>query len=601
MFRRKSKIIRTEKQEKPQNTGRSFMLFIQLLGRQKAKVFFVILACIIGSILYTAIPWFMGEAIDSIALVIGGEEKFLLSPAFLLQLIGKPLVFLLLCSVLSFIFSYIAEKIMADVSEDSALYLRTQISKKMTQLPLSYYDRTKVGSLLSICSTDIDKISEILVVGFNQFMLAFFDVLVGLAIMFYINAQLTILVLGVVCVSLLATIYISNKSQKAFNHNLTTLGKFNGVVEELYSGNMIIKAFNAQDKSAAMVQDVNKQQYDAQLQAQFINYVIYPIVRFINQLAFTLSAILGAILVIRGTISLGVVQAYLQYVSQISEPMTQFAFVINSFQAALASIERVYAILDAEDQVADTLTPQTIAAPKGAITFENVKFGYTADKMLMQDVSFTVQPNQTVAIVGPTGAGKTTLVNLLMRFYEINGGNISFDGVNTEDMTRNYTRSLFGMVLQDTWLFEGTVAENLAYGRKNASREEIIAAAKLAQCDSFIRTLEHGYDTIISSEQNILSQGQQQLLTIARTALANPNVLILDEATSSIDTITEIKIQEALAKLMENRTSFIIAHRLSTIRNADMILVMKDGNIIESGAHEELLAYDSFYAGLYKL
>ncbi len=298
-------------------------------------------------------------------------------------------------------------------------------------------------------------------------------------------------------------------------------------------------------------------------------------------------------------ITLGVVQAYLQYVSQVSEPMTQFAFVTNSFQAALASISRVYEILDAEEEIPDSANSIEIKKPKGEIAFQGVSFGYEPNNLLMKKVNFIAKANQTIAIVGPTGAGKTTLVNLLMRFYEIDNGKILFDGKDTSQMTRQHLRSLFGMVLQDTWLFKGTVADNIAYGRKDATREEIVAAAKLAQCDSFIRTLPDGYDTVISSEQSVLSQGQQQLLTIARTALANPHVLILDEATSSIDTITEIRIQTALAKLMQNRTSFMIAHRLSTIRNANLILVMKDGDIIETGSHDELIARDSFYARLY--
>lgn len=344
----------------------------------------------------------------------------------------------------------------------------------------------------------------------------------------------------------------------------------------------------------------NEKQYKAHLKAQFMNYVIYPVIRIINQAAFIISALVGAIMVIQGNMTLGVVQAYLQYVSQVSEPVTQFSFVINYLQAALAAVERVSEILNAEEETEEPITPVVLEAPKGEIEFRHVSFGYLPGKTLMKDVSFTAKANQTIAVVGPTGAGKTTLVNLLMRFYEVNGGQILFDGKSTQKMTRQHLRSLLGMVLQDTWLFKGTVAENIAYGKKDATREEIVTAAKLAQCDSFIRTLPDGYDTIISSEQSVLSQGQQQLLTIARAALANPNVMILDEATSSIDTITEQRIQKALAELMKNRTSFIIAHRLSTIRNADLILVMRDGDIIETGTHEELLSWDSFYSKLYQ-
>lgn len=583
----------------PTNKKNSFKLFINLLKIQKGKVILAIFACLIGSILYTSIPWLMGIAIDKVVELLNNHSLSNINKNMVTNAIDNPVILLVIVSILSFIFSYIAEKIMADFSEQTSLYLRKQLNDKINKLPLSFYDNTKVGSILSISSTDIDKTSEILVIGFNQFMLAIFDLILGIAIMFYVSTKLTLIVIIVLLFSLLTTIFISNKNNKASIKNFDTLGNFNGVVEELYTGGMLIKAFNAQAYSINKMKESNEKQYKAHLKAQFMNYIIYPTVRFINQLAFILIVIFGSIFVIRGTISLGVIQAYLQYVSQVSEPMTQFSFVTNSFQSALACIERIYEILNLEEESLDDLDSIKISEPKGEITFNNVCFGYEKDKILMKDVSFIAKQNQTIAIVGPTGAGKTTLVNLLMRFYEINSGKILFDGKDIKKMTRQHVRNLFGMVLQDTWLFKGTIAQNISYGKKDATRDEVISAAKLAQCDSFIRTLPNGYDTIISSENNVLSQGQQQLLTIARTTLANPSVLILDEATSSIDTITEIKIQNALNKLMENRTSFIIAHRLSTIRNADLILVMKDGNIIESGSHNDLIAKDSFYSNLY--
>lgn len=596
-FRKRLHVKKTS--DYPQNKKKSFKLFLNLLKLQKKKVLIAVFACFVGSFLYTAIPWLMGVAIDNMVVVLNNHSFPEINQDMVINAIGPPVLFLIIASVLSFLFSYIAEKIMADFSEQTTFYLRKQISKKLTKLPLRFYDKTKIGSILSICSTDIDKISEILVIGFNQFMLAFFDLLFGIGIMFYISPMLTVIVLVIIGISLLTTVFISKKNHQAFTKNFSTLGEFNTAVEEMYTGSMLIKAFNTQEPSIEKMKEANEKQYKAHLKAQFINYVIYPAVRFINQLAFIISAVAGAVFVIKGNITLGVIQAYLQYVSQVSEPMTQFAFVTNSFQSALASIERVYEILDEEEEVPDAANPISITNPKGEVTFDAVNFGYDASKTLMKHVSFTAKENQTIAVVGPTGAGKTTLVNLLMRFYEINSGKILFDGEDVQKMTRQHLRNLFGMVLQDTWLFKGTVAENIAYGKKDAAREEIVVAAKLAQCDHFIHTLPNGYDTVISSEQGVLSQGQQQLLTIARTALANPHVLILDEATSSIDTITEIRIQKALAKLMKNRTSFVIAHRLSTIRNADLILVMKEGDIIESGTHDALLAQDSFYAKLY--
>lgn len=590
----------TKQKKSARQYAHSLYLFIRLLKGQKWKVLFVVFACLVGSILYTVQPWFMGNAIDNIVALISGNDFSDITFAMEMTAILKPIIFILIAAVLSWLFSYIAERIMADVSEQTALYLRKQVSHKLTRLPLRFYDQTKVGELLSMTSTDIDKISEILVIGFNQFMLAFFDLICGVAIMLYISPTLTLIVLAVLAVSLTSTYFISKANQKAFNKNLATLAEYNAVSEELYSGAMLIKAFNTQEASEEKIRIANEKQYKAHLKAQFMNYVIYPVIRIINQAAFIISALIGAIMVIQGNMTLGVVQAYLQYVSQVSEPVTQFSFVINYLQAALAAVERVSEILNAEEETEEPANPVVLEAPKGEIEFRHVSFGYLPGKTLMKDVSFTAKANQTIAVVGPTGAGKTTLVNLLMRFYEVNGGQILFDGKSTQGMTRQYLRSLLGMVLQDTWLFKGTVAENIAYGKKNATREEIVAAAKLAQCDSFIRTLPDGYDTVISSEQSVLSQGQQQLLTIARAALANPNVMILDEATSSIDTITEQRIQKALAELMKNRTSFIIAHRLSTIRNADLILVMREGDIIETGTHEELLSWDSFYSKLYR-
>lgn len=381
------------------------------------------------------------------------------------------------------------------------------------------------------------------------------------------------------------------------------MGQLSGKIEEVYSGNNIIKIFNKQNDVIEEVTELNKKQFEANKRAQFVDFAIYPTIRFLNQLGFVVTAIVGGIMTINGQISLGGIQAFLQYVNQVSEPITQASYVIMSLQSAIAGAERVFELLDEEEEIADSKLNESLLnkcpISKGKVEFKNVKFGYTDEKTLIKNLNLQVNPNEMVAIVGPTGGGKTTLINLIMRFYELKAGSILIDGVNIKEIPRNILRRQIGMVLQDTWLFEGTIAENIAYGKMDATREEIIAAAKAACCDHFIRTLEHGYDTVISSETANISQGQMQLLTIARAMLTNPTIMILDEATSSVDTRTEIEIQKALSRLMKDKTSFVIAHRLSTIQNADMILVVKDGDIVERGTHKTLLEQNGFYASLY--
>lgn len=417
--------------------------------------------------------------------------------------------------------------------------------------------------------------------------------------LFYIDLKLSLFVFLLLLVSSLVTHRFGKKNKEFADKNQSTLGSLNNKMEEYLAGNLVTKTFNQQPHAIETIRKVNQTHYQAFKKAQFMNFAIYPAIRLINQLAFIISAIVGGFLVLSGSITLGLLQAYLQYINQISEPVSTASYVINSIQSATAAIDRIFEIMDEPNERPDCKDSQIIDSPRGSITFNQVQFGYTPDKTLMKNVNFAVKPKQTIAIVGPTGAGKTTLVNLLMNFYELDEGSISFDGIDITSLSRSELRRHFGMVLQNTWLFEGTVSENIAYGNRQASREEIIATAKIAQCDHFIRTLPHGYDTIISSENGSLSQGQQQLLTIARVLLADPSVVILDEATSSVDTRTEAMIQKAMNAVTENRTSFIIAHRLSTIQNADLILVMKNGDIIEQGTHDSLLSEPTLYASLY--
>ncbi|UDE96275.1 ABC transporter ATP-binding protein/permease [Carnobacterium viridans] len=552
----------------------------------------------IGTLAYVSIPLVTAQAIDGLieAVKLPGTSMM----ESIRAAITGPLLILLIIAGIIFICNYFQEYLIASVSEEASLTLRKKITAKLNKLPLNFYDQTQVGDLLSRTTADADKVANFIIMSFNQFISSIIIVIVGLSLMIYVSGRLSLIIICMILVNIIVTKVISKKNQTLFGDNMYTLGKLSGATEEYYSGNTIIKAFNKQEEVIQKADQLIDEQYKAHKKAQFVNFAIYPIMRSITQLAYISSALMGATLAIQGTITIGLLQAFLQYVNQISDPITEASYVVNMLQGCLAAIERIYEVLDAENEVPDIKKANVIDNPLGQIEFSHVSFGYNKNQLIMKDVNFIAEPKKTIAIVGPTGAGKTTLVNLLMRFYEINSGSILFDGIDTNTLTRHDLRKQFGMVLQDTWLFEGTIAENISYGKKDATREEVIAAAKKAQCDSFIQTLPEGYDTIISSENNMISQGQQQLLTIARTILSDPKVMILDEATSSIDTKTEIKIQQAIDHLMLDRTSFVIAHRLSTIKNADLILVMDKGNIIETGSHHELLEKDGFYADLYQ-
>ncbi|MCU7778620.1 ABC transporter ATP-binding protein [Enterococcus faecalis] len=577
----------------------SFKRFWKMI-KPEHPIFYGLMICsLIGNLLIVAMTYIMAIGIDNLLETIKRVGlKGMTLPLVEEALLG-PVLLLILFSIISSITSFIQERAMASLSERVTLRIRKEVTKKFKTLPMAFFDNHQVGDIISRSTTGLNQLSQVLLTGINQFFTSVVTILFAGIMLFYIDAKLTILVLLLIGGSTFMTTKIANKNKVFADQSQAELGQLNNKMEEYLAGNLVTKTFNQQQNAEKTIDAVNQQHYRAFKKAQFLNFAIYPAIRFINQLAFIISAILGAMLVLSGGITIGFLQAYLQYINQISEPISTASYVINSIQAAMASIDRIFVILDEADEQPEATHLETISSPKGAIEFKNVQFGYTPEKILMKNVDFSVQPKKTVAIVGPTGAGKTTLVNLLMRFYEINQGAITFDGIDITKLSRQNLRNLFGMVLQNTWLFEGTVADNIAYGKKDASREEIIEAAKIAQCDHFIRTLPQGYDTIISSENGALSQGQQQLLTIARIILANPPVVILDEATSSVDTRTEAHIQKALETVTENRTSFVIAHRLSTIENADLILVMKNGDIIEKGTHQELLQAPTLYASLY--
>lgn len=564
------------------------------------KTFYGLLLCsLIGNLMVVAMPMIMGVGIDQLLSrirTIGISEMTFhdVKDALLF-----PVVLLLVFSFLSSITSFIQEYAMASLSEKITLNVRKEMTKKFKTLPMAFFDQHQVGDIISRTTTGLNQLAQVLLTGINQFFTSIVTILFSILMLFYIDSKLTLLILLLIVGSSWVTQLFANKNKKISDDNQTELGSLNNRVEEYLAGNLVIKTFNQQDQAIESIRQVNHSQYQAFKKAQFMNFAIYPAIRLINQSAFILSAVLGGILVISGGLTLGLLQAYLQYINQISEPISTASYVINSLQSAMAAIDRIFEIMDEPNERSDHENTASLDQPAGSIRFKDVRFGYSPDKILMENVNFSAKPKQTIAIVGPTGAGKTTLVNLLMRFYELNHGRIEFDGIDITKFSRSELRKHFGMVLQNTWLFEGTVADNIAYGKQQASRDEIIAAAKIAQCDHFIRTLPEGYDTIISSENGSLSQGQQQLLTIARVLLANPSVVILDEATSSVDTRTEAMIQKAMNAVTENRTSFIIAHRLSTIENADLILVMENGNIIEQGTHQSLLSKPTLYASLY--
>lgn len=564
------------------------------------KTFYGLLLCsLIGNLMVVAMPMIMGVGIDQLLSrirTIGIAEMTFhdVKDALLF-----PVVLLLVFSFLSSITSFIQEYAMASLSEKITLNVRKEMTKKFKTLPMAFFDQHQVGDIISRTTTGLNQLAQVLLTGINQFFTSIVTILFSILMLFYIDSKLTLLILLLIVGSSWVTQLFANKNKKISDDNQTELGSLNNKVEEYLAGNLVIKTFNQQDQAIESIRQVNHSQYQAFKKAQFMNFAIYPAIRLINQSAFILSAVLGGILVISGGLTLGLLQAYLQYINQISEPISTASYVINSLQSAMAAIDRIFEIMDEQNERSDHENTTSLDQPAGSIRFKDVRFGYSPDKILMENVNFSAKPKQTIAIVGPTGAGKTTLVNLLMRFYELNHGRIEFDGIDITKFSRSELRKHFGMVLQNTWLFEGTVADNIAYGKQQASRDEIIAAAKIAQCDHFIRTLPEGYDTIISSENGSLSQGQQLLLTIARVLLANPSVVILDEATSSVDTRTEAMIQKAMNAVTENRTSFIIAHRLSTIENADLILVMENGNIIEQGTHQSLLSKPTLYASLY--
>ncbi len=512
---------------------------------------------------------------------------------------GMTLLALVGIYLVSAAFSWLQQYLMAGVAQRTMYKMRQAVDEKLARLPLKYFDDHPRGDVLSRMTNDIDNISQTLQQTLTQLITAALTIVGVLIMMLWISWLLALISVLVVPVSIAVTLFIAKRSQKQFAAQWERTGDLNGHVEEVFTGHNVVKVFGRQQEVIGVFDEQNERLYESSFKAQFISGTIQPVMNFIGNLNYVAVAVVGGVMVANGRISLGDVQAFIQYSRQFTMPIAQTASIMNVLQSAAASSERVFELLDETEEEPDVTQPVRLEHTRGHITLRDVSFRYLPEAPLIESLSLDVPPGQTVAIVGPTGAGKTTLVNLLLRFYEIDEGAILIDDIDARRMTRSDLRDLFGMVLQDTWLFTGTIRDNIAYGREGASEEEVLAAARAARADHFVRTLEDGYDTVLDDDATNVSQGEKQLLTIARAFLSDPDVLILDEATSSVDTRTEVLIQEAMSELMRDRTSFVIAHRLSTIRGADVILVMDHGRIVEQGSHEELMAARGFYHSLY--
>lgn len=583
--------------EKPKDFKGTLKRLLRYLRPRKVQLIITFFAAVFSTVFSIIGPKVMGMAITEIFEGIYESYRGLPGGGVDFSAVGQILIWLAGLYIFSSIFSFVQQFVMAGVAQKTVYDLREDVNKKLEKLPLKYFDSHAHGDTLSRVTNDIDLIGTTLQQSITQFITAFVTITGIVIMMLVISPVLTLIAILTLPVSMYVIRPILKRSQKYFADQQRTLGKLNGHIEEMYTGHKVVKAFGHEKKAIAEFNEVNEELYEAGRKAQFISGIIMPVMVFIGNLGYVLIAVAGGIFVTKRMITIGDIQAFITYTKQFSHPVSQTANIANIIQATIAAAERVFELLDEEEEVKES-KGATLERAKGAVSFRHVDFGY-GDGLLIKDMNIEVEPGQTVAIVGPTGAGKTTLINLLMRFYELKGGAIFIDGVDTRQIPRSELRRNFGMVLQDTWLFNGTIRENIAYGKKDATDEEIYRAARLACADHFIRTLPDGYDTVLNEDASNISQGQKQLLTIARAILADPPMMILDEATSSVDTRTEAAIQKGMARLMKGRTSFVIAHRLSTIIDADLILVMNDGAIIEQGTHRELLDKNGFYAELY--
>ena len=574
--------------EKPKNLKKSLKTLVKYIAKYKAGIFVVMFCAACSTVFTVAGPKILGKA--TTALSEGLMAKISGTGSIDFDKIGRILLIVLGLYLCSALFSFIQGWIMTGITQKVCYKLRQEISEKINRMPMKYFESRTYGEVLSRITNDVDTLGQ----GLNQSITTIITsvaTLIGvLVMMLSISPLMTLIALVILPISLALISLVTKKSQKFFRAQQEYLGHINGQVEEVYGGHLVIKAFNREKDTI---------EYDSAWKSQFLSGMMQPIMMFVGNLGYASVALVGGMLAIKNVITIGDIQAFIQYVKNFTQPIQQIAQVINMVQSMSAASERVFEFLDEEEEQQIVENPADISKVTGEVSFENVHFGYNPEQIIINDFSAKVKPGQKIAIVGPTGAGKTTMVKLLMRFYDVNSGAIKLNGSNIKDFNRRELRDAFGMVLQDTWLFKGTIMENIRYGRLDATDEEVIAAAKAARAHHFIQTLPGGYQMELNEDASNVSQGQKQLLTIARAILADNKILILDEATSSVDTRTEIEIQKAMDNLMKGRTSFVIAHRLSTIRDADLILVMKDGDIIEQGNHNELLAANGFYANLY--
>ena len=585
--------------EKAKNFKGTMNKLLQYLNPYKLSILIVILFAI-GSAAFTIVgPKILGNATTKLFEGLVSKVSGAPGAAIDFTYIGNIVILLLGLYILSTVFGIIQGYIISGVAQKVSYNFRKEIDEKINRMPLKYFDKTTHGEVLSRITNDVDTVSQTLNQSMSQIITSVITIIGVLIMMLSISWQMTLVALLILPVSMILIMAVVKRSQKYFKSQQEYLGHVNGQVEEIYSGHNIVKAFNKEEEEVKKFEKVNDTLYHSAWKSQFLSGMMMPIMTFIGNIGYVAVSILGGWLAVKRTIAVGDILAFVQYVRSFTQPIAQVAQIANVLQSTAAAAERVFEFLEEEEEVPEAENPVKLQKVQGEVTFQDVQFGYNPDKIIINDFSSNIKPGQKVAIVGPTGAGKTTIVKLLMRFYDINSGAICIDGHDIKDFTREDLRNMFGMVLQDTWLFNGSIMENIRYGRLDATDEEVIEAAKAAHVHNFVKTLPNKYQMELNEEASNVSQGQKQLLTIARALIADPKILILDEATSSIDTRTEVLIQKAMENLMEGRTSFIIAHRLSTIRDADLILVMKDGDIVEQGNHEELLKADGFYASLY--